>query len=177
MANTNIPTRVKAYINIIIDNVEGGFVDHPSDPGGATNWGITIHTARSHGYTGDMRNLPREKAVEIYYNHYWKGKFFSKIENHLAFHLLDCHINSGNHVNKIIQHALGLKQDGVIGPATLNAISTTPEGLAITLFNVARMRFYSTLSLYSVYGRGWTNRLLKLSSLDWNKEMRKYGLD
>ena len=44
---------------------EGGYVDHPSDKGGPTRWGITQTTARAHGYTGDMRNLPRETAKQI----------------------------------------------------------------------------------------------------------------
>ncbi|MCD9731087.1 hypothetical protein LVT16_28205, partial [Klebsiella pneumoniae] len=43
---------------------EGGYIDHPSDKGGPTRWGITQTTARAHGYTGDMRNLPRETAKQ-----------------------------------------------------------------------------------------------------------------
>ena len=58
----------------IIDDIiarEGGFVDSPSDSGGPTNFGITEHLARSYGYDGDMEDLPREKAVEIYKAEFW----------------------------------------------------------------------------------------------------------
>lgn len=50
---------------------EGGFVDHPSDPGGATNHGVTERVARQHGYTGDMRDLPLSVATTIYRKQYW----------------------------------------------------------------------------------------------------------
>ena len=60
---------IEAIINGVIE-VEGGYVNHPSDPGGATNMGITEAVARSAGYKGDMRNLPRSTAYSIYYTRY-----------------------------------------------------------------------------------------------------------
>ncbi|MGP6911645.1 glycosyl hydrolase 108 family protein, partial [Klebsiella pneumoniae] len=58
---------------------EGGYVDHPSDKGGPTRWGITQTTARAHGYTGDMRNLPRETAKQILLSDYWTGPRFDQV--------------------------------------------------------------------------------------------------
>ena len=57
---------------------EGGYVDHPNDKGGPTNWGITQATARAHGYTGDMRNLTREQALAILESDYWFGPRFDR---------------------------------------------------------------------------------------------------
>ncbi|ELW9416697.1 hypothetical protein SIO58_000529, partial [Enterobacter hormaechei] len=58
---------------------EGGYVDHPNDKGGPTNWGITQATARAHGYTGDMRNLTREQALAILESDYWYGPRFDQV--------------------------------------------------------------------------------------------------
>lgn len=58
---------------------EGGYVNHPDDKGGPTNWGITQATARAHGYTGDMRNLTRQQAMDIYEADYWYGPRFDQV--------------------------------------------------------------------------------------------------
>ncbi|WP_303740874.1 glycosyl hydrolase 108 family protein, partial [Yersinia enterocolitica] len=58
---------------------EGGYVNHPDDKGGPTRWGITEKVARAHGYTGDMRNLPRETALAILEADYWTGPRFDQI--------------------------------------------------------------------------------------------------
>lgn len=52
---------------------EGGYVHHPRDPGGETNWGITRRTAQANGYKGSMRQMTRTQAVEIYRRAYWSG--------------------------------------------------------------------------------------------------------
>ncbi|VTP69623.1 Predicted lysozyme (DUF847) [Leclercia adecarboxylata] len=58
---------------------EGGYVNHPNDKGGPTNWGVTQATARAHGYTGDMRNLTREQALAILEADYWYGPRFDQV--------------------------------------------------------------------------------------------------
>lgn len=86
-----------AFINDVIAR-EGGFVDNPADPGGATNFGITERVARAHGYTGAMRDLPRATAVKIYNEQYWlKTKFdlIGDIAPHLSGRLLDISVNMG----------------------------------------------------------------------------------
>ena len=77
---------------------EGGYVDHPSDKGGPTRWGITQTTARAHGYTGDMRNLPRETAKQILLSDYWTGPRFDQVASLstlLADELCDTGVNMG----------------------------------------------------------------------------------
>ena len=82
---------------------EGGYVDHPSDKGGPTRWGITQTTARAHGYTGDMRNLPRETAKQIRLSDYWTGPRFDQVaalSTLLADELCDTGVNMGPSVSQ-----------------------------------------------------------------------------
>lgn len=64
---------------------EDGYVDHPSDKGGPTRWGITQTTARAHGYTGDMRNPPRETAKQILLSDYWTGPGLTRWQLYLRY--------------------------------------------------------------------------------------------
>jgi len=78
--------------------IEGGYSNHPADRGGPTRWGVTQATARTHGYTGDMRKFPHGEAVAIYKRLYWHRPGFDKIAAHaprLAAELFDTGINMG----------------------------------------------------------------------------------
>ncbi|WP_438334678.1 glycoside hydrolase family 108 protein [Edwardsiella tarda] len=116
---------------------EGNYVDHPSDKGGPTNWGITEKTARAHGYTGDMRYLTREQALEIYRADYWRAPRFDQVyvlSPSLAEELLDTGVNMGPSVPSAwLQRWLNafnqrgklypdLQADGIIGPRTISAL-------------------------------------------------------
>ncbi len=118
---------------------EGGFVDNPDDRGGATHWGVTERVARAHGYTGHMRDLPRETAVAIYEADYWTGPRFDQvaaISPAIAEELCDTGVNMGPAVQAImLQRWLNvfnqkgalypdLAADGQIGPRTLVALKT-----------------------------------------------------
>lgn len=115
---------------------EGRYVNHPSDPGGATNWGITQRVARANGYQGDMRTLPKATAREIYLREYIsKPGFFgiAEIDPAVAEEVIDSGVNAGHRRAALwFQQALNLlnrrgkdyadiAEDGVIGPATLRA--------------------------------------------------------
>ena len=116
---------------------EGGYVNHPADPGGATNFGITEAVARAHGYGGAMRELPRREAVAIYRRLYWLRPRFDQLalrSPRLAAELFDSGANMGPAVAAtFLQRALtalnrsakdypDLVPDGRIGPATLAAL-------------------------------------------------------
>jgi lysozyme family protein len=116
---------------------EGGFVDNPDDRGGATRWGVTERVARAHGYTGPMRDLPRETAVAIYEADYWTGPRFDQvhaISSAIAEELCDTGVNMGPSVPaKMLQRWLNvfnlkgtlypdLAADGQIGPRTITAL-------------------------------------------------------
>ncbi|HEU0043701.1 glycoside hydrolase family 108 protein [Sphingomonas sp.] len=123
-------------IDAVIDR-EGGFVDHPADPGGATRWGITDAVARANGYTGDMRLLSRARAVAIYCRAYWLRPWFDRVAERaplLAAELFDTGVNMGppvacgflqralNALNRGASDYPDIVPDGAIGPATLAAL-------------------------------------------------------
>lgn len=88
---------IAAMIDGILDR-EKGYVNHPSDPGGATNWGITQRVARTNGYMGDMRALPQSVAREIYYREYIVKPGFlaiAEIDVHVAEEVIDSGVNAG----------------------------------------------------------------------------------
>jgi lysozyme family protein len=143
---------IDELIDGLIDR-EGGYTNHPSDRGGPTKFGITEAVARSHGYSGAMRNLPREEAAAIYRRLYWLRPRFSEVAKRsrtIAAELFDTGVNMGPAVAAtFLQRALSalnrdrkdypdLVPDGRIGPATLSALDTflelrKPGGEAVLL--------------------------------------------
>lgn len=116
---------------------EGGYVNNPADKGGPTRWGITQNTALAYGYKGDMKDLPRETAKEIYMKQYWLEPKFDKIAElspSIAEELCDTGVNMGPRVaSTFLQRWLtalnqrgklypDLKPDGVIGNITIAAL-------------------------------------------------------
>lgn len=142
---------------------EGGYVNHPSDPGGKTNYGITKRTARLHGYYGDMQDLPKSKAKSIYRDIFIGAGVDSLLQTHgfaLGFQFADAVVNHGSRgAAKILQAAVGTKRDGVIGKKTLAAADKFDPTEITVKYLVARMRFYTSLSTFKVFGRGWCNRV------------------
>lgn len=129
---------------------EGGYVHHPADRGGPTNFGITQQVARAYGYWGDMRELPREKALAIYRERYWIAPGFNRVPHPaIAEELLDTGVNMGPMVaTRFLQRALNvlnrggsaypdLEVDGVLGRMTLYALDQfllrRPEGAPVLL--------------------------------------------
>lgn len=127
-------------IEILIEGIivrEGGYVNHPADRGGPTNWGITEAVARRQGYMGEMRALPKSDAVAIYRQLYWLAPRFDAVAERapmLAAELFDTGVNMGTGTaTAFLQRALNalnregadyhdLKVDRQIGPATLLAL-------------------------------------------------------
>ncbi len=116
---------------------EGGYSNHPHDMGGETNWGITIGTARQHGYDGPMRSMPKSEAHSIYKRIYWLKPQFDRIAAlapKVAEEMFDTGVNMGvgtaisftqralNALNRQERDYKDLQIDRVIGPATLAAL-------------------------------------------------------
>lgn len=142
---------------------EGGFVDHPKDPGGATNYGITQRVAREHGFQGDMRNFPISMALGIYEADYWKPIKADQLPDSLRFHVFDAAVNSGPaQAIKWLQRAAGVAEDGIVGPRTISAASmVTPAK-----YSAIRLRFMTGLSTWTTFGKGWARRIADNLELD-----------
>ena len=139
---------------------EGGYVDHPSDPGGETNFGITKAVARNYGYSGSMRNIPADVVEKIYKNQYWDAMSCDNFPFAVAFQLFDAAVNHGlPNARKILQRAVGVKDDGIIGAITLNEIRKQPQFALINLFNAERIQFYTRISTFNTFGKGWMSRV------------------
>jgi lysozyme family protein len=139
---------------------EGGYADHPADPGGETNWGITLNTARAAGYTGSMRALTRDQAKAIYHTAYWDGAQCGEYPGAIAFQVFDAAVNHGvTQAIRFLQRALGVTADGVVGPDTLAALRSASMPDVLARFNAERLQFYSSLPSWPTFGAGWRQRL------------------
>lgn len=175
-------TRESIIEDVVI--VEGGYANHPNDPGGPTMYGITEAVARAHGYTGDMRQLPKDKAIEIYIKDYWnKSKCDELFAIHpfIAYHVFDFGVNAGParanmHLQKVInvlndQGRLypNMIEDGAIGPTTLRHLNTFIQargkgGLVVLINALITLQGAHYIDLMTknekreAFGLGWLRR-------------------
>ena len=142
---------------------EGGFSDHPADPGGKTRYGVTEVVAREVGYRGDMRELPLDLAQRIYKERYWDAVQADNLPADVRYIVFDGAVNSGVVQSaKWLQRACGVKDDGVVGPQTIRAANAlSPDGLKRKIL-AQRLRFMATLSNWPAFSRGWANRIADL---------------
>ena len=142
---------------------EGGFSDHSADPGGKTRYGITEAVARDVGYRGDMRELPLDLAQRIYKDKYWDAMQAEALPADVRYIVFDGAVNSGiTQSAKWLQRACSVKDDGIVGPATIRAAnSLASDGLKRRILG-QRLRFMATLPNWPAFGRGWANRIADL---------------
>lgn len=138
---------------------EGRYTNNSDDPGGKTNWGITEVLARKNGYVGDMRDLPRNKARQIYRDQYW-GLFLDDLPYIVAFNIFDASVNHGKRTAiELLQKVVGVKIDGFFGEKTFAATEALNAYKVTLLFNSERLRLYAHLRTFRVFGRGWVRRV------------------
>lgn len=147
---------------------EGGYVDHPKDPGGATNMGITFKVLQA--WLGrkitkqDVKNLSRSTAVDIYTAQYWNAVKASQLPLGLDYAVFDYAVNSGpSRAIKDLQRIVGSDPDGVMGIITLQKVENYAKAYGVTnlLLNYinARWEFVHGLSTFSTFGNGWRKRI------------------
>lgn len=157
-----------AALNVVLHH-EGGYVDHPKDPGGRTNMGITQATltrvrAQAVGLANlpaDVRELTVGDAAAIYSLCYWSEIAGDELPEGVALILFDCAVNQGvGRAAMILQAAVGVPVDGSIGPATLAAVARrNPAGL---IREIAARRAWAYMKLDNLddtFGLGWARRL------------------
>ena len=143
---------------------EGGYVNHPKDPGGETNLGVTKRVYEEWGGTKDMKDLLVEDVNPIYKKNYWDKCKCDDLPNGLDLCVFDFGVNAGpGRAAKFLQRMIGTTVDGGIGPNTLKAVDTYVEetGLetAIENYQSARQSYYEELSTFDTFGKGWTRRV------------------
>ncbi|MBQ0812040.1 holin-associated N-acetylmuramidase [Roseovarius sp.] len=142
---------------------EGGYVDDPDDPGGATNFGVTIHTMRRLGLdltrdgvvdALDVRALTRDQAVTLFIDHYYQRPGIARLPDSLHASVFDMYVNAGANAVKILQRLLRemgqeIAVDGLIGPQTVAAAEVAakaaPDHIA-DAYGIARRNYYLSLA-------------------------------
>jgi len=134
---------------------EGGYCNDLADPGGETNWGIS---KRSYPDL-NIRALTRDDAKMIYRLDFWDRIHAGELPNGVAFQVFDFAVNSGIETAvRHLQRAVGVAEDGHWGPVTRAAVAAMSESDIIMRFVASRLDFWTSLSTWSTFGRGWARR-------------------
>jgi len=138
----------------IVIGHEGGYVNDVRDPGGETKYGIS-----KRAYPGyDIKNLTLDTAKMLYKRDYWDAVEAESIPGAARLMVFDCAVNCGlTAARKILQRAVDVKDDGIIGPKTRAAISNTPD--LEQRFAGHWLQYYTDLKGFDTYGRGWVRRV------------------
>ena len=149
---------------------EGGYVNHPKDPGGETNRGVTKRVYQEHGGTKDMKDLLVEDVAPIYKKGYWDKMKCDDIPSGLDLCLFDFGVNAGpGRAAKFLQQMIGTTVDGGIGPMTLAKVEEyvreNGEPVTVEKYQEMRQKYYENLSTFATFGKGWTRRVEETTKL------------
>jgi len=155
-------TYKEAMAKVFLD--EGGYTNDAADPGGPTNWGITIYDARmywkSSATAQDVKEMPQGIAEDIYDKHYARPLRYADLPPGVDYAVLDYGINSGiSRSAKVLQGIVGTIQDGQIGPITMAAVKEKDSKDLINSIYEERLAFLKRLRTWPVFGRGWARRV------------------
>ena len=151
---------------------EGGYVNHPDDPGGRTNKGITQRVYERYLERSvtkqEIIDIPLEHVSDIYRHNYWHQVNADDLPSGVDFSVFDWAVNSGlRRPSRALQGAVGATMDGKIGPKTIALVfESDPTAIIEELYTV-REKFYQSLPRFDVFGNGWLRR---------NEETREFCL-
>jgi lysozyme family protein len=142
---------------------EGGYVNHPKDPGGATNKGVTqaVYSAycKNNGLVAkSVKYITDDEIIAIYKYQYWDAIRGDDLPSGLDYAVFDFAVNSGvSRASKYLQSVVGTTQDGIIGARTIESI----KSVSYIIHNLCnkRLGFLRQLRIFSTFGRGWTRRV------------------
>ena len=143
---------------------EGGFVNHPSDPGGMTNLGCTKKVWEEWvGHDVDekaMRALTPADVAPLYKAKYWDRIKGDELPTGVDYIVFDAAINSGpGRAAKWLQQSVGAVPDGAIGPGTLGKVAAMPADDIVEKYQQIRLEFLQSLPTWGTFGRGWGRRV------------------
>jgi lysozyme family protein len=143
--------------------LEGGYVDDPRDPGGATKFGVTravLGEARGQAVSPeDVKVLTEAEAGQIYRNRYWTVMRAGELPAGLDLAAFDAAVNMGpGAAARLLQTALGVEADGVVGPKTLTKALSAPTPEVIAAVSELRRERYRALAGFKIFGRGGLRR-------------------
>lgn len=166
----------KAFDRVI--GHEGGFQKDPKDRGNWTSGKIGVGQLKGTKYglaamtypDLDIENLTVEDAKKIYHRDWWVKLGMDKFHPAMSFQMFDAAINHGMHnATKILQRAVGAKDDGSIGPKTIDSVKLVELNDLLMLFLAERLQFMTDIKTFDTYGRGWSRRIsnnLKIATKD-----------
>jgi lysozyme family protein len=143
---------------------EGGYVNHPSDPGGMTNLGVTKRVWEEwvgrESNEKEMRSLTPEMVEPLYKRKFWDACKCDDMPSGIDYLVFDFAVNAGvGRSAKILQTAVGVTPDGGIGPITLAAVKAQDPAELVQKFSDAKEAFYRSLNTFETFGKGWLNRV------------------
>jgi lysozyme family protein len=146
---------------------EGGYVNHKDDPGGPTNFGITLADARHYwkadATAADVRSMSLDIAKQIYRAHYWNVMSCDALPAGVDYCVFDYGVNSGvGRSASILQKLLKVPRDGVIGPQTIAAANEADPASLVEAICNERMAFLKSLRIWRTFGRGWSARVAEV---------------
>jgi lysozyme family protein len=154
--------------------LEGGYVDDPRDPGGATKFGVTravlSDALRRHASVEEVAALTRPEAADIYRRRYWAMTACAELPIGLDLLAFDMAVNMGpSAAARLLQDALAVTADGVVGPQTLARASAAPAVETIRTLSDLRRRRYQSLAGFADFGKGWLGRTdaVEALALEW----------
>ena len=159
----NFPAALQALLKH-----EGGWVHHPSDPGGMTNLGVTKRVWEE--WVGhpvsekEMRALTPALVAPLYKKKYWDKVCGDELPTGLDLAVFDLAVNSGpGRAAKMLQKVLGVTQDGAIGPQTLAKALNVDSSKLIADYNAERLAFLQALPTWGTFGKGWGRRVAEVT--------------
>lgn len=143
---------------------EGGWSDHPKDPGGATQKGVTLATYSAWlgkpATKAQLKAIPDAHLHAIYEQNYWKAAHCHELPAGVDLMVFDLAVNSGpGRAVRFLQGAVGATQDGAFGPATRERVSRVHPDNIIRAVSEKREAFYRGLNTFKTFGKGWLARL------------------
>lgn len=146
---------------------EGGFVNHPKDPGGMTNLGVTKTTWEEWvGHPVDekaMRALKPADVATMYKRKFWDKIAGDELPLGIDYCVFDAAVNSGpGRASKWLQGVVEVDMDGLIGPKTLAAVKSFNPEQFISDYCKRRLSFMQDLPTWSTFGKGWTKRVIEV---------------